>query len=156
MSLISFTSFKVGDTLLGIPSAQIMEVSRKAELSRLPFSAPHVLGLINLRGTLAVGIDLAKCLQINSNDSIASLWVFTQAHQCLLALKVDAVCDIHAVAAEELSPAPVGMDGHMGRIVSETVVLKNNLMHVIALNEIPLQSLAPGDSVLSLPSRKAA
>lgn len=139
-------SFKLGNLLLGVPAEQVIEVSRSAELTRLPFAASHVLGLISLRGTLAVGIDLARCLQATASDAGPQdqagpgLWVFAQTQQGLVGLRVDAVCDIHVVAPHEVAPAPVNVEGPLGRMVCGTVALPETLMHVLALDEIPLQA----------------
>jgi purine-binding chemotaxis protein CheW len=144
--LNTYMSFRVSGLLLGVPAEQVIEVSRSAELTRLPQSADHVLGLINLRGALAVGIDMASCLKSDVTGfeqpvyKESDLWVFAQTSQGLLGLKVDEVCDIHAVAQGDLGPAPVSLKGALGRIVCGTVPLPSALLHVLALNEIPLQA----------------
>jgi purine-binding chemotaxis protein CheW len=144
----SYMSFRVADLLLGVPAEQVIEVSRSAELTRLPQSAGHVLGLINLRGALAVGIDLARCLRSLQENVPApapmdsGLWVFAQTVQGLIGLRVDAVNDIHAVQTIDLGSAPVSLQGALGRMVCATVSLPETLMHVLALDEIPLQAHA--------------
>ena len=142
----SYMSFRVADLLLGVPAEQVIEVSRSAELTRLPQSAGHVLGLINLRGALAVGIDMARCLRSPQENVPApapmdsGLWVFAQTVQGLIGLRVDAVNDIHTVQTTDLNPAPVSLQGALGRMVCATVPLPESLMHVLALDEIPLQA----------------
>lgn len=144
--LNTYMSFRVSGLLLGVPAEQVIEVSRSAELTRLPQSADHVLGLINLRGALAVGIDLARCLKSDITfvkcpvDTESGLWVFAQTSQGLLGLRVHEVCDMHAVAQEDLEPAPVSLKGPLGRMVCGTVPLPGSLLHVLALNEIPLHA----------------
>lgn len=146
MQSTPYFSFRLGETLLGLPAKQVFEVSRTAELTRLPFAEPHVLGLINLRGTLAVGIDLVRCLHMRpvalptqaADDG--HLWVFVQSHQGLLGLRVDAVCDIHAVQPKDLAATPVDMEGVLGRMVCATVALPGALLHVLSLDDVPLQS----------------
>jgi purine-binding chemotaxis protein CheW len=141
-----YMSFRVADLLLGVPAEQVIEVSRSAELTRLPQSAGHVLGLINLRGALAVGIDMARCLRAPQENapvpSDSGLWVFAQTVQGLIGLRVDAVNDIHTVHTTDLNPAPVSLQGALGRMVCATVSLPESLMHVLALDEIPLQTHA--------------
>jgi chemotaxis signal transduction protein len=140
----SYMSFRVADLLLGVPAEQVIEVSRSAELTRLPQSAGHVLGLINLRGALAVGIDMNRCLRAPLENAPAlsdsGFWVFAQTVQGLIGLRVDAVNDIHTVQTTDLNPAPVSLQGALGRMVCATVPLPESLMHVLALDEIPLQA----------------
>lgn len=142
-----YMSFSLGGVLMGVPAQQVIEVSRAVavELTRMPFAVRHVLGLINLRGTLAVGVDLASCLSVepskasSSDSALPSLWVFAQAQQGLLGLRVDAVSDIHMVAPHDLLPPPVALTGAMRHIVSATVALPGALLHVLSLEDIPLQ-----------------
>ena len=144
--LNTYMSFRVSGLLFGVSAEQVIEVSRSAELTRLPQSADHVLGLINLRGALAVGIDLVRCLNSDTTvmkypyESESGLWVFAQTSQGLLGLRVQEVCHMHVVAQDDLEPAPVSLKGPLGRMVEATVPLPGCLLHILALNEIPLHS----------------
>ena len=58
-------TFSVGDTRYGIPVWSVEEIFRPVPITMVPGSDPRIAGIINLRGSSAVCIDLRRCLLMN-------------------------------------------------------------------------------------------
>src|SRR6516164_1460462 len=73
----------------------------------LPHAPPHVLGMINLRGSILPVIDLGSLLGIGETTvSASSVVMVAQIGDNQVGLLVDAVCDILMVAENMLQEPP--------------------------------------------------
>ena len=50
--------FRLGDEWYGLDATLVQEISRVNQITRLPLTPPHVLGLVNLRGSIVGVIDI--------------------------------------------------------------------------------------------------
>ena len=72
-----YFSFHIDTMLLGVPAQAVIELTRAPDLSRVPGAPGHVRGLINLRGKLAIAVDLRKGLPaqvLNMNNTSVFFW----------------------------------------------------------------------------------
>ena len=63
---LQFTTFYVGDILLGVDIQQVQEINRQLSVTDVPHSKDYVRGVINLRGDVATVIDLRTILGLSS------------------------------------------------------------------------------------------
>ncbi|MHB1222930.1 MAG: chemotaxis protein CheW [Gemmatimonadaceae bacterium] len=66
-------AFVVAGRLFGCPLADVREIIPARPATRLPGAPPHVLGLVNLRGTLLTVLDLALALGPREELALAPL-----------------------------------------------------------------------------------
>lgn len=85
----------------------VREIRGWVASTRLPQSPAHVLGMINLRGSVLPVIDLSSCLGLGQSEpNAASVVIVAAIEDRTVGLLVDAVCDIHTLAEGALQPAP--------------------------------------------------
>ncbi len=58
----SFATFYVGDFYFGVPSANVLELTKTTAITPVPLAPHAVEGLINLRGQIVTAIDLRRRL----------------------------------------------------------------------------------------------
>jgi len=128
-------SFRVGGYLFGAPASSVVELSREVEVFRVPGSPPFVKGLINLRGQLAVAIDLKKKMGLDSTteSSERQLCIFMETTNTLIGLMVDDVHEMFNVGISDFVNSPVNLGEQVDELVSGVYKLPNGLLHVINL-----------------------
>jgi purine-binding chemotaxis protein CheW len=139
-------TFTVDDRVFGIDVGVVREIKGWQETTPLPHAAPHVRGVINLRGLILAVYDLRARLG-------GGLTVPTATHVNLVVdvgdrtagLLVDAVSDIADVPAHAIRPPPVvemsGLELIDGvALLDSSVVALLNLSAVLGVN--PAQAAA--------------
>lgn len=58
-----YSAFHVGDGLYSVPIMETEELARAPHVTPVPASDRRVAGLVNLRGKVAVALDLRECLE---------------------------------------------------------------------------------------------
>lgn len=121
---VELLSFRLSDQEYSIDIMAVREIRGWTRATPLPRAAPHMRGVINLRGTVLPVMDLAQRLGIEGQpDSHRSVIVVVQNNAQTVGLLVDAVSDILVLPRTELQPPPkVVSSGHPGFIAALTIV----------------------------------
>lgn len=105
-------TFLVGQRSYGIDIAQVREIKQWTPITALPNQNRHMLGVLNLRGTVIPVHDLRACFggpltEPTENHVVLIAWVGEQT----VGILVDAVSDIISVDLEEIRPLPATAQG---------------------------------------------
>ena len=89
-------TFGVGDETFAIPVSKVQEVLEMRQISRLPDSPGHVLGVIDVRGHGVSVIDLRKVMKLPDQDDgdatrIIVLWLDEDDLVARVAMRADRV-----------------------------------------------------------------
>lgn len=103
-------TFSVGDVLLALPVAEVVEIVRAARPTPVPGAPQGVSGLLDYRGRIVPVIDLRARFGLpfagaQGADSARAIIAQNAAHTSWCALLVDAVHEIVDITDE---PAPAG------------------------------------------------
>lgn len=109
-----YLSFLMGDEEFAINILSVQEIRGWQATTDVPNSPPHVLGVMNLRGTISPIIDLRSCFGIRDlryTDEtvviIISVPSELDSHQSkVVGIVVDAVSDVHDLAENDIQPSP--------------------------------------------------
>jgi len=106
-SMLEIIAFHLGDQQFCIKTTAIREIRGWAAATPLPHSPPHVLGMINLRGSVIPVIDLAARLGVHSaTDTSRSAIVVAEVGTNIVGLVVDRVSDILSISSKLIQPVP--------------------------------------------------
>lgn len=104
---LEIIAFHLGNQQFCIKTTSIREIRGWAAATPLPHAPPHVLGVMNLRGSVIPVIDLAAKLGVpNAVDTSRSAIVVVEAGQGVLGLVVDRVSDILSIGTDRIQPVP--------------------------------------------------
>lgn len=104
---VEVLAFLVGAEEFCLPVLQVREIRAWTEPTPLPHSDPAIAGVINLRGTVLLIIDLSRALALTATrGDTHPVIVVVEARGRLAGLLVDRVQDIIALPAASLEPAP--------------------------------------------------
>lgn len=105
-------TFQTDGRAFGIDVAAVREIRGWQQTTPLPNTAQHVLGVINLRGTIVPVVDLRRRLGLGASElTRASVVIVVDIDDRQIGILADAVSDIVDVTEDEIQPAP-NLDGH--------------------------------------------
>ncbi len=112
-ALSRWVCFGLGGQLYGMPILRVQEVLRDIAIEPVPGTAPQVLGVINLRGSVVTVIDLGLRLGLPAILPGADARIVVVDHaQESFGLMVDRVADVRKIVDAAVMPAPeVGAAG---------------------------------------------
>jgi purine-binding chemotaxis protein CheW len=116
-----FLTFLVGTEEFGVDILGVQEIRGWSGATPLPHTPAHMLGVINLRGSVIPVIDLRRRFGTPSAEFGASTVVIvvrraTAAGGRIAAFVVDAVCEVRDVAPKDRKPLPEGLVAHQGAV----------------------------------------
>ena len=116
--MLEFLTFSLHEVRYALPSERVIEVVPRVLITPLPGTAPHVLGVIEHRGGVAVAVDLRRRLGYPPRPAaLEDHLVIARGARRRLALVVDRVQELLRVPEGEVRPPPVAA-GHVAGIVT--------------------------------------
>lgn len=151
---IQFLTFYLGAEEYGLPLVQAREILGLSPMTPLPQAAPHVLGLINLRGEILPVFDLRRWFKLQSKPDV-------DAQDCILVaetegepfgLKVDGVHQVLTLSREQIDP-PSDALRERSKAISGLAKVGNRLIILLEpeslFSEAELAELVPAERVRS-------
>lgn len=115
--VLALVTFEVGDDCFGIEVAHVREVLPRAEVSHLPWAAPGVIGVTNLRSEIVTVADLARLLGVGKTQPAGPVVVVDLESSCF-GLRVDALGDLLTVPRTDLQEPT----GHAAQVAGPHVL----------------------------------
>ncbi|MET0987816.1 MAG: chemotaxis protein CheW [Steroidobacteraceae bacterium] len=104
-------TFSLGDETYGVDILRVQEIRGWTPVTRIPQTPPHVLGVLNLRGSIVPIVDLRMRFMLKHAEYtpltvIIVLSVESPAGRRDFGVVVDGVSDVIDVASTDIKPAP--------------------------------------------------
>lgn len=104
-------TFMLGDETYGVDILRVQEIRGWSPVTRIPQSPPHVLGVLNLRGSIVPIVDLRMRLRLDRAEYTAVTVIIVLSVESThgrrdFGVVVDAVSDVIDVQASEVKQAP--------------------------------------------------
>jgi len=123
----------------------VREIRGWSASTRLPQSPAHVLGMINLRGSVLPVIDFSSRLGLgDSEPNTASVVIVAEIGDRLVGLLVDAVCDILTLGEGMLQPAPEVGAPRVHEFVRGVITAQDGIITLLSL-----EAVIPADEALA-------
>lgn len=106
-----YLTFMLGGQEYGIEILKVQEIKGWDVVTPIPNTPAHVLGVLNMRGSIVPIVDLRKRFALTSiaYGPTTVVIVVSMTHedqQRTVGLVVDAVADVYRLESEEIQPAP--------------------------------------------------
>jgi len=102
-----YLCFNVASEEFGIPLLNVKEVIGYPDITPVPQTPPHFLGIMNLRGNVISVLDMRLKIGQKATKSDETTVMILDLGGFNLGVVVDCVNSVIAVQAEQLSPRPV-------------------------------------------------
>lgn len=103
-----FLSFNLGSENFAMPLLKVREVIGMPEVTPVPQSNIHVLGIMNLRGQIITIFDLRTCLKLKANNKDDTTVIICEMEFGQIGMVVDSVNSVLSVSRSDLSEVPAG------------------------------------------------
>lgn len=106
-TVMKYVTFFLGGEEYGLPISQVQEINRLGEITRVPNSPSHVMGVINLRGRIIPVIELKSRLELGETERDKANRIVVIDHGArVLGLMVERVAQVLDIASGQIEEAP--------------------------------------------------
>jgi purine-binding chemotaxis protein CheW len=107
----AYVSFRLGGEHFAVQAACVREILEPSRITRVPFSSPHMLGVVNVRGQATAVMDLGHRfglppVQPGNDARIMILELSEQGERVVVGGIADAVVEVLELDETELAAAP--------------------------------------------------
>ena len=97
--------FSIGKVNYGINVAKVREVITRTPVTAMPEAHPYVDGLFTLRGKAIPLVNMARCLNLQTEDELQNI-IVTEINNYDIGFLVGSVYRIHRISWKNMEPAP--------------------------------------------------
>jgi purine-binding chemotaxis protein CheW len=102
-----FLTFQLGDELYGVDILRVQEIKGYTAVTKIPNTAPHIKGVLNLRGTIVPIIELRTKFGMPTIDyTMFTVIVVVVVRDRIMGLVVDSVSDVLNISKNDIQPPP--------------------------------------------------
>jgi len=100
-------TFSLGDETYGVDILRVQEIRGWSPVNKIPQSPPHVLGVLNLRGTIVPIVDMRIKFKLGKVEyNQFTVVIILSVAGRMVGMVVDSVSDVITLASEQIKPAP--------------------------------------------------
>lgn len=140
VSEFKIIAFQLKDKEYAIPVEQVRSIEKIQHITRVPGVAPHIKGVINLRGLVTPIIDLRNKFRLGDADySEHSRIIIAVLEQLEVGLIVDAANDVLDIQLDEIEPPPEIIGGTEAEYINGVVKAGNRLLILLDLEKVLIE-----------------
>lgn len=134
---LELTVFSIGDLLCALENAKVREISGLRSFTKVHHAAPHVRGVVNLRGQIMTVLDLGIRFGIGPvpEDRKARILVVHTGEEDM-GLLVDGVEDVMTAPLSDMEPPPSNIGGVSGAYFRAILKNRDDLVSLVDLDRI--------------------
>jgi purine-binding chemotaxis protein CheW len=136
---IQLVNFRIGEEEFGADVSLVREITRVADISRIPEAPSFIRGMINLRGQILAVIDLAGQFGLSPRDKLpeSARIMVTEVQGQAVGMLVDEVPEVLKIPEENIEPAPELLHARLGKDYIKGIGrLGNRLIILLDLEKI--------------------
>lgn len=143
--LVQFVIFKLADEDFAIPIDEVREIIRTVPVTPVPGSPRAVQGMINVRGEIAVVVDLRARFSLLERAGLQPKHIIITAQKkSLFAFMVDEVTEILRIMEDEIKPTPPTMIKVEKNFVTGVVIREGRLIALLDLARVLAEPVPAG------------
>lgn len=135
--VIQWVTFKLAGETYGINVMQVQEVLRYTEIAPVPGASSHVLGIINLRGSVVTVIDTRLRFGLMADevtDHTRIVIIETGTH--VVGILVDSVAEVVYLRQSEIDHAPNVGNDESSKYIQGVCNKNNELLILVDLDKL--------------------
>ncbi len=130
-------SIRIGAQEFAMDIRSIREIRGWIASTHLPHAPRYIKGMINLRGSVLVVIDLAERLGLPPQEpNAASVVVVVEAGERVVGLLVDAVCDIITVTEDMRQQTPETGNNNSRTFIEGLIMIDSRIISIVSIPSI--------------------
>ena len=134
---IQVVAFKLRDEEYGVSILNVQEIRNLTDITRVPFAADFIKGVINLRGSVLPVIDLKQRLGLEQTPYTESTRIVTvMVDDLQVGMLVDAVTEVFTIKSKPVDPKKAVNGKEIARFLSGIGNMDGRLIIMLNLEEI--------------------
>lgn len=133
---ITVVTFYMGNFLFGIPADKVMEINKEIDITPVPLSDEHILGIMNLRGQIITVIDLAKKLKINLEITPKLNLIVKDEGEAPVSFVIEEIGEILEISPSRLEKPPEKLEGLAKEYIKNVYQLPDRLLLILDVEKI--------------------
>ncbi len=134
---VQVVAFKLRDEEYGVNIFHVQEIRNLVDITRVPFSASYIKGVINLRGSVLPVIDLKKRLGLEQTPYTDNTRIVTvMVGDLPVGMLVDAVTEVLTIRTKLVDPKKAVSEKDIGKFLSGIGNIDGRLVIMLNLEEI--------------------
>jgi len=138
--VIQLIVFHLGDEEFGADIEQVREIIRAGTVTPIPDSPDFIKGVTNVRGEIAVVIDLKKRFFLHTKKIEERHIIMTEQEKNLFGLMVDEVSEVLRIPQDEIKDTPELVTRIDRMYISGVLTLENRLVIMLDLSKVLLEN----------------
>lgn len=136
-SISQVVTFKIEGRTFGTPVNTVREIRGWQPATPLPNADPHVVGVLNLRGSIIVVYDLRTRLGLGPTErSRSTVTIVVDAGGRLVGILADAVSDILDINPDELRDPPGDVMNSGGSLLDKLIIKDDLVIALLNINGV--------------------
>lgn len=130
--ILQFIGIRLGKELYGIPVEKIRKIAKPLQITSIPGTAPHIMGLMNLHGEILCVVDVKVLL--NMGKAIPgenSRVVVIKTAEGLVGVFCDEVMDIYDIVKKNIEAALSTLSSEISSYIQGQVQIDCGLMGIL-------------------------
>jgi purine-binding chemotaxis protein CheW len=115
--------FSIGEDTYAIPVELLLEIIIPQKIFSIPTTPPHVLGVINLRGSIVPIVDIRPVLSLPLQSALGQIAIIKHG-ATILGISVDNVTAVLAVQESSIQVIPTDSGGGLSGVKSRSRFFK--------------------------------
>ena len=137
MEGLQVVAFKLRDEEYGVNIFQVQEIRNLVDITRVPFAASYIQGVINLRGSVLPVIDLKKRLGLEPTPYTDDTRIVTvMVGELPVGMLVDAVTEVLTIKTKLVDPKKAVDKTDISKFLSGIGNIDGRLVIMLNLEEI--------------------
>lgn len=128
---MQFIIFRLGSEFFATETEKIQNISDMMQITKVPTAPNHIMGLINLRGSIKPLVNISMLLDVEE-DNVDSNIIILKFQDEEIGIKVDEVIEV--VEIEQSKVQNVASDGK--EYIKGVIEFNNNLLTIIDINKV--------------------
>ncbi len=121
-------AFLLNDELIGIDIKNIIKITKRLDITPVPKTPEHILGVMNLRGNIVPVVNTKKMLNLpNADESDQEFILIIDSAIGNVGLMIDQVVGAITIEDEEVLPAPINSIGIDSKYITGVVVTNEEM-----------------------------
>ena len=134
---LQVVAFKLRDEEYGVNIFQVQEIRNLVDITRVPFAASYIQGVINLRGSVLPVIDLKKRLGLEPTPYTDDTRIVTvMVGELPVGMLVDAVTEVLTIKTKLVDPKKAVDNTDISKFLSGIGNIDGRLVIMLNLEEI--------------------
>ncbi len=135
--ILQFIGIRLGKEMYGIPVEKIRKIAKPLQITAIPGTAPHIMGLMNLHGEILCVVDVKILLNMGKTVPMeTSRVVIIKTVEGPVGVFCDEVTDIYDITKKNIEATLSTLSAEVSAYIQGQVQVESGLMGILDIEKL--------------------